>query len=63
MSGKFTPGPFIAHYTGISWVVESEAGVRIADCDDDEDSRSKAEQVCAALNAAHYLAMATGSAA
>lgn len=49
-------GPFTTDSFGEDWVyVVSESGVRMAECDGD-DAAAKAEQICDALNAMHYIA-------
>lgn len=52
-------GPFFVNDLG-DWVyVVSASGVRMAEADDN-DAKSKAEQICAALNTVHYLSEAMG---
>jgi hypothetical protein len=56
---KFVEGPFYVNGYSDAYYVTSERGVRMAETEG-EDALAKAEQICDALNAAHYIALASG---
>lgn len=56
MIEQTTAGPFFVDDWGDYFYVLSEAGVRMCETDD----RSKAQQMCAALNAVHFLGQVMG---